>query len=138
MEPVAPRESSVPYQIFVVEDHPVMREAYVSLLQSTPGLALCGTAATAEEVLDKLDDLECDLIVTDYRLPGLSGADLARKIRAGRPELPVVVISAHEDEAFVISAREAGAAAVMGKSDLADTFGPTILEVLSEHLRHAV
>ncbi|HEX9953040.1 MAG TPA: response regulator transcription factor [Rubricoccaceae bacterium] len=127
----------MPYQIFVVEDHPVMREAYVSLLESTPGLALCGTAATAEEVLDKLDDLECDLIVTDYRLPGLSGAELVRQVRAGRPELPVVVISAHDDEAFVASAQAAGAAAVMGKRDLADTFAPTILAVLDEHLRHA-
>lgn len=125
----------MPYKIFIVEDHPVMRDAYVAVLQSTPGLELCGAAASAEEALEKLDALECDLVVTDFRLPGLNGADLIRRIHAVQPGLPAIVISAHEEETFVLEARAAGASAVMGKRNLVDTFGPTILAVLDKHHR---
>lgn len=120
----------MPYTIFIVEDHPVMLEAYLAILASTPEFELGGTAASAEEALSTLGEVDCDLVVTDYRLPGLNGADLVRHLHATWPDLPVVVISAHEDEAFVRSAREAGASAVIGKRDLVDTFGPTLLAVL--------
>ncbi len=122
-------------KIYVVEDHPVMREAYAAVLQTTPGLELCGTAETAEELLEKLAELDCDLIVTDYRLPGMTGSELVRRLRAARPDLPCVVISAHEDETFVREALEAGAAAFLRKRDLADTLVPTIHSVLAEHRR---
>ncbi len=126
-----------PYKIFVVEDHLVMREAYRVIIESAPELDLCGAAASAEEALEKLDALECDLVVTDFRLPGLNGADLIRRIHAVQPALPAIVISAHEEEAFVLAAREAGASAVIGKRNLVDTFVPTILAVLDERHRTA-
>lgn len=127
----------MPYKIFVVEDHLIMREAYAAILRADPDLEWCGTAVSAEEALDRLGEIDCDLVVTDYRLPGLNGAELVRRIHAVRPGLPAIVISAHEDEAFVLAAREAGAAAVLGKRDIVDTFGPTILAVLEERRRAA-
>ncbi|HEX8299926.1 MAG TPA: response regulator transcription factor [Rubricoccaceae bacterium] len=127
----------MPYQIFVVEDHLIMREAYVAILAAEPGLELCGVAASAEEALERLVGLACDLVVTDYRLPGLNGAELIRRLHAVRPELPAIVVSAHQDEAFVTAAREAGASAVLGKRDLVGTFGPTIEAVLAARHRAA-
>ncbi len=114
-----------------------MREAYAAVLRTTPGLDLCGAAETAEELLGKLAKLDCDLLVTDYRLPGMTGAELVRRLRAARPELPCVVISAHEDETFVREATDAGAAAFIRKRDLVATLAPTIRDVLAEHRRVA-
>ncbi|HEX8385926.1 MAG TPA: response regulator transcription factor, partial [Rubricoccaceae bacterium] len=88
----------MPYRIFVVDDHPVMLDAYSALLQYEPGLEVCGTAASGEEALAVLTTpgTDCDLVVTDYRMPGMSGAELVRRLRACRPGFPAIVVSAHE------------------------------------------
>jgi DNA-binding NarL/FixJ family response regulator len=127
----------VSHKIYVVEDHPVMREAYAAVLGATPGFELCGTAETAEELLGKLADLDCDLMVTDFRLPGMSGAELVWRLQDLRPDLPCVVISAHEDEAFARESLAAGAAAFLQKQDLVSTLVPTIHAVLDERRRAA-
>lgn len=121
----------MPYQIFLVEDHPFIREAYAAVLEAEPDLNLCGTAESAEEAVDMLDGLACDLVVTDFRLPGGSGIDLVRRLRAEHPALPTVVISAHQEGAFAREAKEAGAAAFLNKRDLIETLVPTIRAVLS-------
>ncbi|HEX8298427.1 MAG TPA: response regulator transcription factor [Rubricoccaceae bacterium] len=120
------------HKIYIIEDHPVMRDAYVSFLEAAPGLDLCGTAESAEEVLDQLAELDCDLVVTDYRLPGLNGADLVRRLREVRPDLPAIVVSGHEDDAFAREALEAGAVAFLKKRTLVDQLIPTIHAVLAE------
>ena len=123
------------HKVYIVEDHPVLRGMYADFLEAAPGVELCGTAGSAEEVLGKLADLDCDLVVTDYRLPGLNGAELVRRLRAERPDLPAVVISAHEDETFARESLEAGAAAFLKKRDLVESLVPTIHAVLGERHR---
>ena len=113
----------MPYHIFVVEDHPVMREAYASVIGTEAGFALCGAVATAEEALAHLvGEVSCDLVVTDLRLPGLSGIDLVARLHDARPGLPVLVVSAHEEEMHARRAREAGAVGFLPKRALATTF----------------
>ena len=128
----------MPYRIYIVEDHPVMREAYASVLEVEPGLELCGSVASAEEMIGKLDDIDCDLVVTDLGLPGMSGVELVRHLRSVRPDLPAVVISGHEEEAFAREARKAGAKAYLRKRDLIQTLVPTIYEVLGEQAGRSV
>ena len=118
------------YRIFIVEDHPVMREAYASVLELEAGLDLCDAVASAEEALTSLADGRCDLVVTDYSLPGMNGVELVRRLRTLRPGLPSIVISGHEEEAFAREARAAGAATFLKKRDLIETLVPTILAIL--------
>lgn len=73
-----------PSKIFLVEDHPLIRRAYTLILDREPDFELCGAAESAEEAFDMLDGLACDLVVTDFRLPGQSGIDLVRRLRASR------------------------------------------------------
>ena len=119
------------YGIFLVEDHPVMREAYVQFLEVEPDLSLCGVSETAEEFLALVDETPCDLVVTDLSLPGMDGIALVREIRARRPELPAIVISAHEEESFQKRAREAGARAYLAKRDLVSRLSATVREVMT-------
>lgn len=118
------------FQVFLVEDHPVMREAYVAVLTEEPDITLCGVVENAEQALDALAGLPCDLLVTDLRLPGMSGVDLVRRLHADRPGLPALVISAHEEDVYAQRAREAGAAAFLSKQGLAATLVPTIRGLL--------
>ena len=122
----------MPYQIFLVEDHPVMREAYASVIGAEPDFDLCGSVESAEEAIEALrDDGPCDLVVTDIRLPGLSGIDLVGHLRASRPDLPVVVVSGHEDDVHVRRALDAGAAQFVSKGTLATSFVTTLRSVVA-------
>ncbi len=128
------RPAPVPHKIFVVDDHPVMLDAYMTILELEPDLETCGAATSGAEALDVLTapsgEPDCDLVVADYRMAGMSGAELVRRLMILRPGLPAVVISAHEDGAFAREALEAGAAAFLRKRDLMDTLVPTIRAVL--------
>lgn len=124
----------MPYAIFVVEDHPVMREVYSDVIAAEPDLVLHGTASSTEEALDSLGPPGapgCDLILTDYRLPGRSGVELVRAVAERWPGLPVLVISAHEEDAFGREARGAGAAAFLTKRNLFLTLVPAIRAALA-------
>ncbi|HEX8384903.1 MAG TPA: response regulator transcription factor [Rubricoccaceae bacterium] len=131
----------MPLRIFVVDDHPVMLDAYLDVIAREPDLEPCGTAASGEEAMEVLTapspDPDCDLVVADYKMPGMNGAELVRRLRAVRPRLVAVVVSAHEDEAFAREARAAGAAAFLRKRDLVETLVPTIRAVLDERRRDA-
>lgn len=121
----------MPYHVFIVEDHPVMRDAYAAVLDLEPDIMVCGAVGSVEEALGVLSSVACDLVVTDYALPGQSGVDLVRHLRQTRPELPALVISGHDEPAFVQEAEAAGAAGFLSKRDLVDTLIPTIHAVLA-------
>ena len=125
-----PPPMSASFNVFLVEDHPAMREAYAAVLAQEPDIGVCGVVESAEQALDALDGLPCDLVVTDLRLPGMSGVDLVQRLRMMRPDLPALVISAHEEEVYAERAREAGAVGFLPKQGLAGTLVPTIREVL--------
>ncbi|HEX9950631.1 MAG TPA: response regulator transcription factor [Rubricoccaceae bacterium] len=119
------------HRIFVVDDHPVMVDAYMTVLGYEQDFETCGAATSGEEAIQMLTDIDCDLVLADYRMPGLNGAELVRQLRALRPDLKAIVVSAHEDAAFAREAMEAGAAAFLKKRDLMDMLVPTIRAVLA-------
>ncbi len=119
------------HRIFLVEDHPAVREAYVSVLAREPDLDVCGEASTAEEALGHLSEGLCDLVVTDVRLPGMSGIELVERLRRERPDLPSLVITGQEEEVVARLARKAGAAAFLPKSQAARLLVTTIRSVLN-------
>lgn len=128
---MCPIRNAMEHQIFIVEDHPVLRSVYADVLRFEPGLHLSGQASSAEEALVVLESVPCDLLVTDLMLPGMSGVDLVMRLRSVRPSLPAMVISGHEESVYAERARAAGAVAFLPKSTLARTLVETIREVLS-------
>ena len=122
----------MPYQIFLVEDHPVMRDVYARVLRHEADFELCGSADSAEQALDVADWASCDLLVTDLSLPGMDGNALAARLRTERPGLPVVVISAQHGDAPARRALAAGARAYLTKDTLADTLVATLREALRD------
>jgi DNA-binding NarL/FixJ family response regulator len=121
----------MPFRIYLVEDHPVMRQAYAGLFAVEDDLVLVGTAASAEDALRDLPDDGIDLLVTDLSLPGADGLALTRHLRASRPDLPVLVVSAQDEPTYVDLAHAAGATAYLSKDGLAGTLAPTVRKVLA-------
>jgi len=95
--------------IFIVDDHPVIKEGLPVMLEHYPDMKVIGSAVDAYDALKKLKYLTPDVIVLDVSLPQLSGLDAITLFRHELPHTQILVFSMHEKEAYVHRALSAGA-----------------------------
>ena len=110
-KPAAQRSNREPpkKRIFLVDDHPMMRDGMARLIDSEPGMMCCGGAASAEEAVSEVPRCQPDLVITDITLPQRSGLDLIKDLTAMEPDLPVFVYSMHDENFYAERALRAGA-----------------------------
>jgi DNA-binding response OmpR family regulator len=100
-------------RILVVDDERFFREAIQEVL-SNAGLE-CILAADGSEALETAEEPSIGAVVLDVRLPGMDGLEVLRRLREKRPTLPVIMLSAHQDQAYVLDALRQGAADYLAK-----------------------
>jgi DNA-binding NarL/FixJ family response regulator len=96
-------------KIFIVEDHPVMRQTLSGFIQSKPGLEVAGTAATEAEALQRLAEVEVNIVIIDVRLAGKNGLHLAERLLEQYPELPCLMLSGYAETTYIRHAFRLGA-----------------------------
>jgi DNA-binding NarL/FixJ family response regulator len=103
-------------RILLVDDHPVVRAGLASMLSTIPGITVCGAASTGEEALQLIDSEQPDVLLLDLRMPGMTGIELLRAIRA-KPSAPkALVLTSYESDEEIYRAIEAGAQGYLLKS----------------------
>lgn len=103
-------------RVLVAEDHAVVREGTRDILQRDPGLTVVAEASNGQEAVDLAAALQPDVAVIDIRMPVLSGIEAAKQIRRLSPETKLLVLSAYDDEDYVVAAMEAGASGYLLKT----------------------
>lgn len=101
--------------IFVGDDHAIVRSGLKQIIATTADLRVAGEAAQGTEVLAGLREGQYDLLLVDMTMPGLSGVDLIRRIKAEWPRLPVLVLSMLNEAQIASRALRAGAAGYVTK-----------------------
>lgn len=114
-KPVRTTEPRPPVSVFVVDDHHVVREGLVAILGRESDIDIVGEAESAEQALELLAGADPDVIVADYRLPGMDGVGLCREIAERRLRAGVVVLSGFLDDDAVHASMMAGARAYVVK-----------------------
>ena len=104
-----------PLRLLVVDDHEVVRQGLVSLLERREHFQVVAEAGTAAEAVEMARKFEPDLVVMDVRLPDGSGIEACREIRAEFPATRVVILPSYPDEEAVLSAIIAGASGYLLK-----------------------
>jgi two-component system response regulator DegU len=99
----------------LVDDHPVVREGLRAMLDSDPGVEVVAEAASGEEAVEKAVQLEPDVLLTDIRMPGVSGIEVTQRVKAALPGTAVIVLTMYDSEMYVIEALRAGAAGYLVK-----------------------
>jgi len=113
---VAARGSaSRPFRLLVVDDHEVVRQGLVALLDRRPNFQVVAEAGTVEEALAQAHLHQPDIVIMDVRLPDGSGVEACREIRADLPDTRVVMLTSFPDDEAVLSAIVAGAAGYLLK-----------------------
>jgi DNA-binding NarL/FixJ family response regulator len=98
-----------PLRILVAEDHPLYRKGVISLLNSVEGFEPIGEAATGEEAVSRVLELQPDVVLMDLQMPGGSGIEATRQIAQESPSVRVLVVTLFEDDESVFMALRAGA-----------------------------
>jgi CheY-like chemotaxis protein len=101
-------------KVLVVDDTDHVRAMLVDMLE-LDGFSGVGEAASGPEAISQARESSPDVIVMDYKMPGMDGLTAAEKIRATRPSQPIILYTAYLDAALEKAAREAGVAVCIGK-----------------------
>ncbi|MGI8912656.1 MAG: response regulator [Chloroflexota bacterium] len=107
-------------RLLVVDDHPVVREGLVALLQDEPDFEVVDAAGSAEVALRLVEQLHPDVVLLDLELPGIDGVTAIPHVTALAPETRVVVFSAYDSSERVLGAIKAGAKGYLLKGATGD------------------
>jgi DNA-binding NarL/FixJ family response regulator len=117
-------------RILIVDDHPIVREGLVQQLNREPDLAVCAQAGNASYALAAVEQHKPDLALVDINLPGRSGLELIRDLRAMAPQLPILVLSMHDEAVFAERVLRAGGRGYVSKEAGGDKLLEAIRHVL--------
>lgn len=95
-------------KILLVDDHPLLREGLGRLIDGEPTLEVCGMAGSVQDALALVETHHPDLIVTDLTLPGRNGLELIKDLAAIRPDIPIIVLSMHDELIYAERVLRAG------------------------------
>ena len=96
-------------KVFIVDDHPIVREGLTLLINREPDLTVCGDAKEMQSALQNINALKPDILVVDISLNGPDGLDLLKHIRLRDPMLPILILSMHDESIYAERALRAGA-----------------------------
>ena len=97
-------------KILIADDHGVLRAGLRALLNTDPNFQVIGEASDGAEALRLAQDLRPDVVLADISMPGLSGIEIARRLRESLPSTRVLILTVHEDKSLLREAIQAGAA----------------------------
>lgn len=127
------RSASPPRQgyinVLLADDHPIVRDGYRRLLESTPDIRVEAEVSSGEEACTGYLALRPDVLIIDLSLPGISGIEAIRRIRQHEPDARILVFSMHDSPVMVTRALEAGAAGYLTKSSAAAEMIDAVREV---------
>ena len=118
-------------QILIVDDHAILRRGLKEILEREFRDVSIGGAGTAEQALTQLGSEEWDLVILDITMPGRSGVDVLRHLKALRPKLPVLVLSMHPEDQYGKRVLKAGASGYMNKESAPEELIKAVRKLLS-------
>src|ERR1700737_835000 len=118
-------------RVLLVDDHPVLRKGLVRLIDSKEEFVVCGEASTAVDAIALIRQLKPDVGSVDSRLAGTSGIELTKTVRAEFHQMPVLILSMHEEALYATRALRAGAMGYIVKQDAIDNIAAALQEALN-------
>lgn len=104
-------------QFLVVDDHPVFRQGLVALIQSDPAFSVVAEVGNSDEALAGVESESLDIALVDISLKKENGLELVRTMHATHPDLPVLIISMHDEVVYAERALRAGARGLVMKQE---------------------
>ena len=107
-------------RVLLADDHTIVRTGLREILADTGDIAVTGEATNGHEVLVSIRGQEYDVAVLDLSMPGRSGIELIKQVKAEQPKLRILVLSMHSEQQYAVRALKAGASGYLTKDSAAD------------------
>lgn len=117
-------------KIFIVDDHPILRQGLALLISQEKDMIFVGEAADATEAMLGIEKVLPDLILMDISLEGTSGIELTKNILAKHPHMRILIISMYDESVYVDRALQAGAKGYLMKREVTDHITSAIRKIL--------
>jgi DNA-binding NarL/FixJ family response regulator len=118
-------------RVLVVDDHPMVREMLAHLIAQEPDLAVCGSADNIHQAMQLIQEERPDIAIVDITLKGSSGLELIKNLKAQQLEVPVLILSMHDEALYAERAFRAGARGYITKSEDSEAVMAAIRQVLA-------
>jgi two-component system, NarL family, invasion response regulator UvrY len=118
-------------RVLIADDHAIFREGLRQILEDVPDLKIIDEASRGQEVLDKIEKNDYDLILLDIAMPGLSGLETLKLIKGRKPKMKVLILSMYPEEQYAVRAIKAGASGYITKAGASEELLGAIRKVLS-------
>jgi two-component system invasion response regulator UvrY len=116
-------------EVLVADDHAIIRDGLKKILADTPDMVVAGEACNGNMALDQVRARNWGLVVLDMSMPGRSGLELIKLMKAERPKLPILIFSMHPEEQYAVRAIRAGACGYLSKEGDSDLIVPAMRKV---------
>jgi len=128
----SPETQNVPKRrVFIVDDHPIVRQGLAQLINGEPDLAVCGQGEEAYQALRAIKEARPDIVLLDISLKDSDGIELAKELKAQMPHLAVLMLSMHDETMYTERALRAGARGYVMKQEPPNTLLAAVRKVLS-------
>jgi DNA-binding NarL/FixJ family response regulator len=121
-------------RILLCDDHSVLREGIISLLKSEKDLLIVGEAENGLELIDKYFKLKPDIIITDIKMPEMSGTEAVKKIKEKDPDAKALFLSMYEGTEYIYYTYKAGGSGLINKNIVKGELVYAIRKILSGEL----
>ncbi len=116
-------------EVFITDDHSLIREGFKKILKDEKDISITGEAADAKDTMTFVLNKQPDILILDLNLPDKNGLDLLKELKALRPELKILILSMHPEDRFAMRVLRAGAAGYITKESAGDELVKAIRKV---------
>jgi DNA-binding NarL/FixJ family response regulator len=102
-------------RVVIADDHTIVREGLKQVLSAASDLTIVGEAQNGQEVLQRVREQDFEVLLLDMSMPGKSGIELIKQVRAEKPRLRIMVLSMHQEPQYAVRAIKAGASGYLTK-----------------------
>ena len=121
-------------RVFVVDDHPIVRQGLAMLVNRQEDLTVCGEAEDSQTAMMAMEAAQPDILVLDISLNGPDGLDLLKSVRSRYSELPVLVLSMHDESVYAERALRAGAQGYIMKQEATEMVLVALRRILGREI----
>lgn len=118
-----------PIRVVIADDHPVVRRGLRQILEDTDNVVVVGEAGSAHEVMERLSQTPCDVLLLDLSMPGATGLELLERVVVEVESVAVLVVTMRSEDQYAVHALRAGAAGYMTKDSAPESLVDAVRQI---------